>query len=98
NGPLDNILKGECRFSSGPVWLFGIGNDGLAREIIGRIVRPGQRYILLSREPLKTNIGFLSSTTVECAGVSAIAVTMPETVTVEDIAELHKLGIQVARN
>jgi hypothetical protein len=37
---LDNILRGECRFPQGPVWVFRIGNDGLAREITGKAVRP----------------------------------------------------------
>jgi hypothetical protein len=48
NAVLDNILRGECLFPQGPVWVFRIGPDGLAREIVGKSVRPGQRYVIVS--------------------------------------------------
>lgn len=98
HGVLDNILRGECRFSSGPAWLFRIGNDGLAQEITGRMVRPGQEYILLSRNALSTKLAYMSPVAVDCEGVKAVAIAVPEAVSVEDTAELHKLGVQVARN
>jgi hypothetical protein len=95
---LDNILRGECRFPEGPVWVFRIGSDGIAREIASRSVRPGQPYILLSREPLKTGISFARPTQIDCRGVSGLTLEMPDAVQAEESAKLHKLGIQVSRN
>jgi hypothetical protein len=98
NAVLENILRGECRFAQGPVWVFRVGNDGLAREITGRTVRPGQRYVLLSRDPLNTSIGFGTPTSIECEGVSGMTLAMPDAVEPGETAELHKLGLQVVRN
>jgi hypothetical protein len=98
NALLDNILRGECRFPQGPVWVFRIGNDGLAREITGKAVRPRQQYVLLSQTPLNTSLAFAKPTTVECEGVSGLMLALPEAVEREETAELHKLGLQVARN
>jgi hypothetical protein len=95
---LENILRGECRFPQGPVWVFRVGNDGLAREITGKTVRPGQQYIVLSQEPLKTSLAFATPVNVECAGVAAMMLALPEAVEREATAELHKLGLQVVRN
>jgi hypothetical protein len=98
NAVLENILRGEARFPQGPVWVFRIGNDGLAREIIGKTVRPGQQYVLLSQAVLNTNLAFAKSTSVECEGVSGLILALPEAIEREEAAELHKLGLQVARN
>jgi hypothetical protein len=98
NAVLENILRGECRFAKGPVWVFRIGNDGLAREITGGTVRPGQQYVLVSREPLKTDIGFVTPTEIECEGADGMTVVMPDAVGPDETAELHRLGLQVARS
>src|SRR5580658_3558964 len=45
---LDQFISTETRLPAGQVWLCKIGSDGLAREITGRKVRPGRKYILLS--------------------------------------------------
>lgn len=98
NAVLENILRGEARFPQGPVWVFRIGNDGLAREITGKSVRPGQQYVLLSQAPLKTSLAFAKPTSVECEGASGLTLALPEAVEREETVELHKLGLQVARN
>jgi hypothetical protein len=98
NPVLENILRGECRFPQGPVWVFRIGSDGLAREITGKTVRPGQRYVILSQAPLNTILRFAKPTSIECEGVSGLILALPEAVEREETAELHKLGLQVARN
>lgn len=98
NAVLENILRGECRFPQGTVWVFRIGNDELAHEITGRTVRPGQRYVLLSRDPLNVNVSFATPTKIECDGVSGMTLAMPDAVAAGETAELHKLGLHVARN
>lgn len=98
NALLDNIINKECRIGPGPVWLFGVGSDATARELAGHIVRPGHSYILLSREPLRTDAAFASSCTTTCAGITAITLAIPVAVTVEHINQMQKLGLQVARH
>jgi hypothetical protein len=98
NGTLDNILKGECRMSPGPTWLFRIGSDGIGREVLGHHVRPGQRYILLSRTPRELNVAFASKAEIACGDVTALLLDVPESVDNKDAAELYRLKIQVARS
>ena len=97
NAALENILRGECRFPKGPVWLFHMGNDNLAREVSFAAVRPAQSYVVLSREPLKTNLAFAVPAHIDCDGTTALALTLPEAVTPEETAELNRLGLQVTR-
>ena len=98
NAVLENILRGECRFPQGPVWVFRIGNDGLAREITGKMVRPAQNYVLLQPRAPADHLAFAKPTSVECEGVSGLVLALPEAVEREETAELHKLGLQVVRN
>jgi hypothetical protein len=99
NAVLENILRSECRFSQGPVWVFRIGADGLAHEITGRTVRAGQRYVVLSPKPIETKLGFAAPAGIECVGVTALVLNMPaDGIQAEETAELRKIGIEVARN
>jgi hypothetical protein len=98
NAALENILRGECRFSQGPVWVFRIGADDLAHEITGRTVRPGQRYVFISREPLATSISYATPTNIECDGASGTFLQVPDSMPPHEAAALHKLGVEVVRN
>jgi hypothetical protein len=98
NAVLDNMLRGECRFGQGPVWAFRIGSDGLAREILGKTVRPGQRYVILSRNPLEAVVPFISPVNVECEGVTGMLLEIPEAVQADETAALHRMGLEIARN
>ena len=97
NEILDQFVDSETSLPAGPVWLCRVGNDGLAREIAGRIVRPGRKYILLSEAELSVNHPFLSSCGLDCAGIHAAFLSMPDTFSSEHIAGLQRLGLQVAR-
>ncbi|MGC2162271.1 MAG: hypothetical protein WA634_10205 [Silvibacterium sp.] len=97
NEALDQLVDSETSLPAGPVWLCRVGNDGLAREIAGRIVRPGRKYILLSEAELSADHPFLSSCGLDCAGIHAAALSMPDTFSSEHIAGLQQLGLQVAR-
>jgi hypothetical protein len=98
NAILENILRGECRFPDGPIWVFRLGSDGLAREIAGKTVRPGHDYVILSRGPVNTTLAFAKPTTIQCDGVHAVVLELPEAVERDETTELHKLGVQVVRN
>lgn len=97
SGAVDHLLNSECRLGSGPVWLFRIGRDGIAREITGRIVRPDYQYIALTTAELPASHASMSPCTVDCAGIQSFRVRVPAEVSAEDTAWLHKVGLQVAR-
>lgn len=95
---LDHLLKMDCVLSSGSFWLFRIGTDGIAREILGRAVRPGFEYIVLSAKQLPVANAFSRECTVECTGVLAYRITLPENLSTADIRWLNDAGLQVARS
>ncbi len=94
---VDHLLESECRISAGPVWLFRIGRDGIAREITGRIVRPGHDYIVATTGALPDFLKGMSLCTVECSGIRSFRISVPADVPAEYIEWLHDLGLQLAR-
>ncbi len=87
----------ETRLPRGPVWLCRLGADDLGREVMSRVVRPGRRYILLSETPILFRYDFLSASKIDCAGIHAVTLTIPDPVTFETITRLHQLGLEVTR-
>ena len=69
HGIVDHLLDSGCRLSTGPIWLFRVGQDGIAREITGRIVRPGYEYIVVTGGSLPKPCPWMDGCTVDCAGV-----------------------------
>ena len=95
---VDHLIGSETRLSTGPVWLCRLGSDGFAHEISGRIVRPGRKYILISEKAeLLCRHPFLSPCELDCNGVSAAVLSMPETVSNDALSGLQHLGVHVAR-
>ena len=94
---VDHLLESECRISAGPVWLFRIGRDGIAREITGRIVRPGHDYIVATTGALPDFLKGMSLCTVECSGIRSFRISVPADVPAEYVKWLHDLGLQLAR-
>jgi hypothetical protein len=97
NEVLDNLVETETRMSDGPIWLCRIGADGLAREISSRIVRPGRKYILLTRTERPSRHPLLDECGVDCDGISAAVLSVPDILSHDDIHWLQELGLQVAR-
>ena len=97
NGLVDHLLASECRMSTGPIWLFRIARDWIAREIAGRIVRPGYEYILISRDPFQATLDGMKSCTVECNNVEAIHISVPDDVSTEYILWLRQRNLELAR-
>jgi hypothetical protein len=97
NRILDHLVGNETRLSSGPVWLCRINADGLAHEIIGRIVRPNQKYILLSEAALPADHPLLAPCRLDCDGINAVVLSMPDTLSSDNMNWLQQLGLQVAR-
>jgi hypothetical protein len=97
NAYLTHLLQSECRLNSGPVWVFRIGTDGTALEIAGRIDRPDHDYVVITTGDPPEPSSLMSACTVDCAGVRAFKLAIPEAVSAEDTRWLHKLGLQIAR-
>ena len=95
NGTVDHLLESECRMNSGPIWLFRIGQDGNAREIISRIVRPGYDYILVSRKPFEKLLEGMKSCKIDCKECEAIRLSIPTDVPPEfsQWLSLHNLDV-----
>ncbi|MDE0031678.1 MAG: hypothetical protein OXU75_00845 [Deltaproteobacteria bacterium] len=94
---IDHFLQSECRLSPGPVWLFKIARDGNAREVISRVVRPGSEYLVVTTGALPATHPFIRACRVDCAGVEAVRLAIPLSVSADETAWLGRLGLQVAR-
>ncbi|ADJ29889.1 hypothetical protein [Nitrosococcus watsonii] len=97
NGTVDHLLESECRMSDGPIWLFRIGRDGIAREIAGRIVRPGYEYILVSREAFEGVLDGMAPCTIDCKDIQAIRISVPDNVSADYIHWLQHRNLELAR-
>jgi hypothetical protein len=97
NSIIDHLLESECRLKAGSIWLFKISNDGTAREITGRIVRPGCSYIVVTTAELPYSHIIMSPCNVDCSGIKSFQIEMPQHISGEDTEWLQKLALQVAR-
>jgi hypothetical protein len=98
NSVIDQLIGSETRLSAGPVWLCRLGSDGVAHEIAGRIVRPGRKYILISEKAeILCRYPFLTPCELDCNGVSAAVLSMPESISNDMLSGLQHLGLHVAR-
>ena len=94
---IDHLLETECRLNPGPNWLFRIGTDGTARQVIGRTIRPGYNYIVVkTRGPLQLREG-MRPCNLNCEGVNSFRLSIPLHVSSEMTSWLGDLGLQVAR-
>lgn len=96
NPLLEHLLQSEVRLTTGPLWLFRIGADGLAHEVVGRFVRPSNRYIVVSRTRL-THSPLFSPVSVKCDGIFAQQIMLPEYLTESQIAGLRAIGLSIAQ-
>ena len=97
NKIIDDLLAAECQPALGPVWLFRISSDGIAREIASRVVRPGYDYIVVTTSELPEPRANISSCVIDCVGAKCFRLQTPTTISAEDTAWLDQLGLQVAR-
>ena len=96
NAAMEHLLSSEGRMSPGPTWLFRVGPDGQAIEILGRLVRPGYGYVLVSRAETPA-ISIARPISLQCREANAFRIDLPEVLTVELTDELKKAGLSVAQ-
>lgn len=94
---MNHLLESECRLQPGPIWLFRIGDDGIARHIAGCIMRPDFSYILVATTLTPPALEGVTQCDLNCVGVNAYRVVMPSLVSPEMTALLTNLGLHVAR-
>ena len=94
---MDHLLESECRLHPGPLWLFRIGIDGIARHIASRIVRPHLDYIVVTTTPLPDTLEGVTPCNLSCENVSAHRLSMPAHVSTEMTARLKEVELHVAR-
>jgi hypothetical protein len=97
NAVLDHLLESDCRVDPGPTWLFRIGPDGVARESLGRVVRPGQSYVVATSSEPPAPRPEMSACTLDCEGVHSFRLAIPAAVSAEFSTWLQQLGLKVAR-
>ncbi|NMN57685.1 hypothetical protein FHT36_001582 [Xanthobacter sp. SG618] len=94
---LAQLLAADGCITTGPIWLFRVGADGLARQVIGRMVRPGQSYVLVSDAPIATGqIG--APVTVVVTGATAIGFDLPPHLSEDAITTLRAMGLGVGQS
>src|SRR5258708_6963074 len=97
NEPLDHFLAWGTRLSAGAPWRCSIGSDSLAREVLGRIVRPGAKYIVLSEREIPVDNSLVLACDLDCEGISASMLSVPDILSFENISRLQQLGLRLAR-
>ena len=97
NPTMDHLLESECRLHPGPIWLFRIGTDGIARHIASRIVRPSFDYIVVTTALLPDTLEGVTPCNLACESVSGYRLSMPSPVSAEMTARLKEMGLHVAR-
>ncbi len=97
NPLMDHLLQSEYRLQPGTVWLFRIGSDGIARHIESRTVRPAHDYIVVTDSTIPPKLSGAFSCTLQCEGVRAFRLSIPEHVPAETTARLKQSGLHVAR-
>jgi hypothetical protein len=97
NGNIENILNADFRLSPVPYWLFRIGEDGLAYQVVGLSIRPGHRYLLLTTEPITLESTLLTPCKVHCEGVHATQIDVPNALHDDDIAFFQRLKLNTNR-
>ncbi|HET8925266.1 MAG TPA: hypothetical protein VFN26_19950 [Candidatus Acidoferrum sp.] len=93
---LEYILSAECMLRPSSNWLFKISSDGTAREIRGGIIRPGSRYILLSRDEIPPHADARSAA-LECEAISATYLDIDPIFSQDGLTYFQSLGLAPAR-
>lgn len=92
----NSLLADQCVVSAGPTWLFRLVDRGRAIEVRGRLVRPGQQYVVLSENPLPLDIPtWVEPAACVVGGVDCSLVKVPEHLDDEEIAALREIGLGV---
>ncbi len=95
---IEYLLRAECLLRPGPRWLFRIASDGLAYELRGNLVRPGQSYVLAdSGGPFRVGRG-ATPNRLACEGIHGARLDVPAAVSEDWAGYLEELELNQARS
>lgn len=97
NTAVTKFFEDECKITEGP-WLFRVGYDGAAIEIVSRVIRPGLKYIVAYREEATLFQKLGQSCLINCAKVEAKTFEVPKTVSPEDEKKYNEFGFRVQKS
>ena len=97
NPLMNHLLESECRLTPSRIWLFHIGSDGIARHIASANLRPANDYILVTTGSIPADLPGSALCPLECEGVRALRVEVPDQVRPEVTSRFRELGLDVAR-
>ncbi|MCW3159470.1 hypothetical protein [Micropruina sonneratiae] len=93
---VNNLLRDQVEITRGPIWLFKQRSPGLATEVKGRLVHPGDTYYLVhDRTWHPTTVPGVRSVRFDIADATVVRLTVPERLTDEDSAALVAAGLSV---
>ncbi|MXW07916.1 MAG: hypothetical protein F4Y00_00875, partial [Bacteroidetes bacterium SB0662_bin_6] len=97
NPLMDHLLESEFRLSPGPIWLFRIGSDGIARYVASKSIRPATCYIVVTADNFPNEQTELAPCTLACSGIHAFRLSVPNHVSSDTTARFLKVGLDVTR-
>jgi hypothetical protein len=93
---LNAVLAEECSLSPGPPWLFKVGGSETAAEVLGKTVRPGGVYILVTDSNLEDRHSeWITPASIKCNGVEAWELRVPQSVGQDELGLLRDLHLSV---
>jgi hypothetical protein len=94
---LEYLLSPECLLRPGVTRLFRIASDGLAYELRGLRVRPGERYVIVSTEGPVRASAHAQPVVLNCQGAEGVIVSLPEALDADWEETLRALGLGQAK-
>jgi hypothetical protein len=95
--PFDEILKSECQLPPGPVWPFKLNVFGIGQMLLGQVLQPDQRYLILSRQPISLG-SYAQNCSIKCNGLYGAVLTVPKQVTDALSSSLTEIGLTTSRS
>lgn len=90
----NSLLREQCVMPSGPRWLFRLADPYSGEQVRGRMVRPGRRYLLLSRSEIAPPFpSWVQPAEMETSGVYGYALAMPAILGDADVAAIATIGL-----
>ena len=93
---VNRILADQCVVRGGPAWLFRQRMPGVAEEVKGRVVRPGQTYILIQGQSAPApDFAWAQETPLDVSGMRALVLRVPDQLSDADRSALLAAGVSV---
>lgn len=94
---VNSLLADQSVLAPGPTWLFRIQEPWSAIEVRGKFVRPGQKYVLISKQVFSEvdHASWIEPDSFVTRGIVALRLDVPALIGSEDVALLRSLGLGI---